>query len=130
MRCSHSVAGLALELKMDKPDQLGRRWTAAPRHTQWGADMMEALVPLGNDHTLRLYVEAGALHLVGPALRSLTTAREQRRTMFARRPGLWALQAREVLELIAAPRRPDGTWNRDREACRQMAAEALGRYED
>ena len=67
---------------------------------------------------------------VWPALRSLTTAREQRRTMFARRPGLWALQAREVLELIAAPRRPDGTWNRDREACRQMAAEALGRYED
>lgn len=108
----------------------GLRWTAAPRHTQWGAGMMEALVPLGNDHTLRLYVEAGALHLVGPALRSSTTAREQRRTMFARRPGLWALQAREVLELIAAPRRPDGTWNRDREACRQMAAEALGRYED
>lgn len=57
-------------------------------------------------------------------------ARERQRTMFARRPGLWALQAREVLELIAAQRRPDGTWNRDREACRQMAAEALGRYED
>lgn len=32
---------------------------------------------------------------------------------------------REALELIAAPRRPDGTWNRDREACRQLAAEAL-----
>ena len=42
----------------------------------------------------------------------------------------WALQAREVLGLIATPMRPDGTWNRDREACRQMAAEALGRYED
>jgi len=37
---------------------------------------------------------------------------------------------RAALELIAAPVRPDGTWNRDREACRQMAAEALGRYED
>lgn len=57
-------------------------------------------------------------------------ARERQRTMFARRPGLWALHAREVLELIAAPVRPDGTWNRDREACRQMAAEALGKYED
>ncbi len=45
-------------------------------------------------------------------------------------PSLWALRARQVLELIAAPMRPDGTWNRDREACRQMAAEALGRYED
>lgn len=32
---------------------------------------------------------------------------------------------REALELIAAPRRPDGTWNRDREACRQIAREAL-----
>ena len=49
---------------------------------------------------------------------------------FTRRPSLWAIQAREVLELIAAPMRPDGTWNRDREACRQMAAEALGKYED
>lgn len=33
---------------------------------------------------------------------------------------------RLALELIAAPMRPDGTWNRDREACRQLAAEALG----
>ena len=44
---------------------------------------------------------------------------------FTRRPSLWALQAREALELIAGP---DGLW--DREACRQIAAEALGRYED
>ena len=49
---------------------------------------------------------------------------------FSRRPGLWAMQARAALELIAAPQRPDGTWNRDREACRQIAAEALGRYDD
>jgi len=32
---------------------------------------------------------------------------------------------REALELIAAPMRPDGTWNRDREACRRIAEEAL-----
>lgn len=32
---------------------------------------------------------------------------------------------RQALELIASPRRPDGTWNRDREACRQLAADAL-----
>ena len=49
---------------------------------------------------------------------------------FTRRPSLWSLQAREALELIVAPQRPDGTWNRDREACRQIAAEALGRYDD
>ena len=52
---------------------------------------------------------------------------ERERTMYSRRPGLWALEAREVLQLIAAPMRPDGTWNRDREACRQLAAEVLGR---
>lgn len=32
---------------------------------------------------------------------------------------------RIALQLIAAPRRPDGTWNRDREACRQIAIDAL-----
>ena len=32
---------------------------------------------------------------------------------------------REALELIAAPRRPDGTWNRERLACQQVAAAAL-----
>ena len=36
------------------------------------------------------------------------------------------LRAREALELIATPQRPDGSWNRDREACRRLAAEALG----
>lgn len=45
---------------------------------------------------------------------------------FVRRPSLRAMEMRAALELIAAPRRPDGTWNRDREACRQIAAEALG----
>ena len=36
---------------------------------------------------------------------------------------------REALELIAAPKRPDGTWNRDRAACQQIAAEALAKEE-
>lgn len=31
----------------------------------------------------------------------------------------------EALQLIATPMRQDGTWNRDREACRQIAADAL-----
>ncbi len=31
----------------------------------------------------------------------------------------------QALQLIASPMRPDGTWNRDREACRQLAEEAL-----
>jgi hypothetical protein len=33
---------------------------------------------------------------------------------------------RETLELIARPKRPDGTYNRSREACEQLAREALG----
>lgn len=49
---------------------------------------------------------------------------------FARRPSLWAFEARAALELIAAPMRPDGSWNRDRAACQQIAAEALGWYDD
>ena len=49
---------------------------------------------------------------------------------FKPRPSLWAMQARQALELIAAPMRSDGTFNRDRETCRQLAAEALGRYDD
>ena len=37
---------------------------------------------------------------------------------------------RVKLELIAAPMRPDGTWNRDREACRQLALAALQREDE
>lgn len=32
---------------------------------------------------------------------------------------------RSELRLIAAPIRPDGTWNRDRKACQQIAEKAL-----
>ena len=49
---------------------------------------------------------------------------------FARRPSLRAIEMRQALELIAAPMRSDGTWNRDRAACCLLAAEALGRYDD
>lgn len=35
-------------------------------------------------------------------------------------------QLLEALQIIAAPRRVDGTWNRDREGCRQLAMEVLG----
>lgn len=33
-------------------------WTQAPTKTQWGHDMMEAIVGIGKDHTLSLYCEA------------------------------------------------------------------------
>lgn len=33
--------------------------------------------------------------------------------------------AEETLALIASPMRPDGSWNRDRNACREMAEREL-----
>jgi hypothetical protein len=37
---------------------------------------------------------------------------------------------RSALRLIAAPERPDGTFNRSDEACEQLATEALGEFAD
>ncbi len=54
-------------------------WAEAPERTQWGGGMMEALVALGKDDTLRLYAEAEALHLVGAALHAVAVAEERRR---------------------------------------------------
>lgn len=42
----------------------------------------------------------------------------------------WVNRARDALTLIATPQRPDGTWNRDRAACRELAARALWWTED
>jgi hypothetical protein len=39
-------------------------------------------------------------------------------------------QAQSALELIASPKRPDGTWNRDREACRDLAAKTIAKMQD
>ena len=64
------------------------------------------------------------------ALRSPTRSQALANAGFTRRPSLRAMEMREALELIAVPMRPDGTWNRDREACRSLAAEVLGRYDD
>ena len=64
------------------------------------------------------------------ALRSRTLRQAMAAAGFTRRPSLRAREMRAALELIAAPMRPDGTWNRDREACRELAAEALGRYDE
>jgi len=65
-----------------------------------------------------------------PAAERLTRSQKLASAGFSRRPSLWAMEARQALELIATPMRPDGTWNRDRAACRQIAAEALGRHDE
>lgn len=39
-------------------------------------------------------------------------------------------KAEAALVLIATPMRPDGTWNRDREACRDLAAKTVASLQD
>lgn len=57
----------------------------------------------------------------------LATLAEQQAFVFGWFKALETTQhMHEALQIIATPQRPDGTWNRDREACRQIAAEALG----
>lgn len=73
---------------------------------------------------------ATVLDAMNFVLRVPTRSQALAQAGFVRRPSLRALEMREALELIAAPMRPDGTWNRDREACRELAAETLGRYDD
>ena len=44
------------------------RWAEAPRRTEWGAGMMEALIALGADETLLLYAHRDAVPLVDALL--------------------------------------------------------------
>ena len=44
------------------------RWVEAPRRTEWGAGMMEALIALGADETLLLYAHRDAVPLVDALL--------------------------------------------------------------
>lgn len=44
------------------------RWAEAPRRTEWGAGMMEALIALGADETLLLYAHRDAVPMVDALL--------------------------------------------------------------
>lgn len=44
-------------------------WKQAPTKTQWGHDMMEAIVGIGKDHTLSLYCEASQTEKVPKILK-------------------------------------------------------------
>ncbi len=96
---------------------------------QAALEAMELVTDLTN-HDDEIYGAIDALRAALAQQAEPTRSQQMADAGFTRRPSLWSLQAREALELIAAPQRPDGTWNRDREACRQIAAEALGRYDD
>ena len=40
----------------------------------------------------------------------------------------WCDKLEQALERIAAPKRPDGTWNLSRDSCREIACVALGAW--
>ena len=99
---------------------------------------LEALEQCGLDDTHRSYeFEHAARAALRAALAEpeeqpmppvpLATFAEQQAYVFGWFKALETTQhMHEALQIIATPQRPDGTWNRDREACRQIAAEALG----
>ena len=96
------------------------QWVDLPRHQEEAADKAIAALRAA---------------LAEPADVSELEALRDANERFGVRQGWWMDRMfdlehqrdklRAALELIATPRRPDGTWNRDREACRQIAAEAL-----
>ena len=71
------------------------KWMEAPRRTEWGAGMMEALIALGVDETLRLYAHRDAVPMVdallpaqpAPALVPLTD--EQAESLIENSDGRW-----------------------------------------
>ena len=71
------------------------RWAEAPRRTEWGAGMMEALIALGVDETLRLYAHRDDVPMVdallpaqpAPALVPLTD--EQAESLIENSDGRW-----------------------------------------
>ncbi len=73
----HGKAITALKAALEQPKTPDLCWAEAPERTQWGAGMMEGLVALGKDHTLRLYAEREALPLVVPSLRAALEQPEQ-----------------------------------------------------
>lgn len=90
-------------------------------------DKLSAELSAEREHMAEL--EARVLELADRVER-LTTDRNSRTEdavdLLMRERGR-CIRLESALELIAAPMRPDGTWNRDREACRQLAQEALGK---
>ena len=74
------------------------QWADAPRRVEFGCDMMQGLVGLGKDHTLTLYAEKEALHLVGPAMAAVVDA-ERNRLVAQRDALLAALKRAEPLLL-------------------------------
>lgn len=73
MACGYVAAAIAeIRSRMTataQPAPTSRlKWMEAPRRTEWGAGMMEALIALGADETLLLYAHRDAVPLVDALL--------------------------------------------------------------
>ncbi len=86
------------------------RWVEAPRRTEWGAGMMEALIALGVDETLRLYAHRDAVPMVdallsaqpAPARVPLTEAEIASMQRKANTTGVQFLQSSTVRWIVRA----------------------------
>jgi len=63
-----AIDGWCAALAQPVPDAVPLKWAEAPRRTEWGAGMMEALIALGADETLQLYAHRDAVPLVDALL--------------------------------------------------------------
>lgn len=63
-----AAAALCAAMVAEPADTAALEWNPAPIRTEWGKGMMQATVALSKDHTLNLYAEREALHLVTAAL--------------------------------------------------------------
>lgn len=86
------------------------RWVEAPRRTEWGAGMMEALIALGADETLLLYAHRDAVPMVdallsaqpAPARVPLTEAEIASMQRKANTTGVQFLQSSTVRWIVRA----------------------------
>ena len=61
-----------MQAALAEPSEPIVKWATAPIRTEWGAGLMEGLVEIDRDHTLRLFAEAEMVQRVEQLIRSKT----------------------------------------------------------
>ena len=59
-----------IDAALAEPSEAVIEWANAPARTEWGSGMMEGLLEIDSDHTLKLYAEAEVLPKVEQLIRS------------------------------------------------------------
>jgi hypothetical protein len=103
------------EWRVQSPVDL--QWSEAPRRTEWGDGMMEALIALGPDHTARIYAHKDALgamqalpaYEIGRLRTAAMTARAALSELLAMRDPVVYADALRALDEALGPRdKPEG----------------------